>query len=219
MEDATRINARPRTLAELIRSHRRIWEILGNLLLAAYSLLFMMGMLADFRMHHRASSLLIALFEGGVAWFSFVRPMPKMTNVSMYDWAIALLGSFVILFMRPSPQVHDHIVLLAIQLSGMCASLAGLFSLNKSFGLVAANRGVKTHGMYALVRHPIYAGYFISFGAYLLQNMTVANVLIYAVFVIMQVLRIIAEEKVLLLDVEYANYARKTQWRVLPMVF
>jgi hypothetical protein len=116
-----------------------------------------------------------------------MRSMPKKSNISVYDWSIALLGSFVILFTRPAPQVNDQIVLLCAQLFGMGISLAGLFSLNKSFGLVAANRGVKTSGMYAIVRHPIYAGYFLSFGAYLIQNMTLANAVIYTVFVAMGV--------------------------------
>lgn len=93
----------------------------------------------------------------------------------------------------------------------MGISLAGLFSLNKSFGLVAANRGVKTSGMYAIVRHPIYAGYFLSFGAYLIQNMTLANAVIYTVFVAMKLLRVVAEERVLLQDPAYADYARHTR--------
>jgi protein-S-isoprenylcysteine O-methyltransferase Ste14 len=180
---------------------------------------FMVMMLIDFRTRHRPSSLLIAIFEGAVVWFSLIRPMPKTSNTSMYDWSIALLGSFVILATRPAPQVHDHILLLGAQLVGMCVSLAGLFSLNKSFGLVAANRGVKTGGMYSIVRHPIYAGYFVSFGAFLLQNMTPTNVAIYVAFVAFEVLRIRAEERVLLEDPGYARYARSTRWRVLPLVF
>jgi protein-S-isoprenylcysteine O-methyltransferase Ste14 len=140
-------------------------------------------MITDFKTRHRPSSLWVAIFEAAVVWFSLMRPMPKKSNISVYDWSIALLGSLVILFTRPAPQVNDQIVLLCAQLFGMGISLAGLFSLNKSFGLVAANRGVKTSGMYAIVRHPIYAGYFLSFGAYLIQNMTLANAVIYTVSV------------------------------------
>ena len=216
MQDATQITPRSRTFSDSLLAHRKGWEYLGNVLLALYSLGFFIGMLVDFRSRHRPSSLLVAIFEGAVVWFSLSRPMPKSSNVSMYDWSIALLGSFVILATRPAPQVHDQILLLIVQLAGMCVSLAGLFSLNKSFGLVAANRGVKTTGMYSVVRHPIYAGYFVSFGAYLLQNLTLMNLAIYVSFVVFELLRISAEERILLRDASYADYARSTRWRVMP---
>lgn len=219
MENTEHLVKQNTVVGAWILSHRRTWEYVGNALLAIYSLAFLVAMVADFRARHRPSSLFVAVFEGGVVWFSLMRPLPKQSNVSMYDWTIALLGSFVILFTRPAPQVHDQILLLAVQLFGMSVSLAGLFSLNRSFGLVAANRGVKTNGMYAAVRHPIYAGYFLSFGAYLVQNMTPANALIYAVFVLMELLRVVAEERVLLRDPTYAAYAAKIRWRVLPLVF
>jgi protein-S-isoprenylcysteine O-methyltransferase Ste14 len=219
LENATQLGARPRTVGELILSHRKAWEYLGNILLALWSLLFLISMLVDFRTRHRPSSLLLAIFEGAVAWFSLIRPMPRNSNISLYDWSIALFGSLVILAIRPAPQVHDHFLLLGVQLFGMCVSLAGLFSLNKSFGLVAANRGVKTHGMYAVVRHPIYAGYFLSFGAYLAQNTTLTNVVIYTVFVVMELLRVVAEERVLSQDAAYAVYMGRTRWRVVPLIY
>jgi protein-S-isoprenylcysteine O-methyltransferase Ste14 len=125
----------------------------------------------------------------------------------------------LIMFMRPAPEVHDHYLLLGAQLFGMFISLAALFSLNKSFGLVAANRGVKTSGVYQIVRHPIYAGYFLSFGAYLAQNPTFANLLIYIAFVALELMRMIAEERVLLGDRLYAEYARRTRWRVVPLLY
>jgi protein-S-isoprenylcysteine O-methyltransferase Ste14 len=85
--------------------------------------------------------------------------------------------------------------------------------------LVAANRGVKTGGLYAVVRHPIYAGYFLSFGAFIIQNTTVANAVIYILFVLLELMRIGAEERVLSQDPDYVAYARTTRWRVLPFVY
>ncbi len=219
MENTTQIAPRPKNIFEFILAHRKAWEYLGNFLLAVFSLAFFVVMLVDFKTRHRPSSLLLAIFEGATVWFSMTRPMPKTSNTSTYDWSIALVGSFVILAIRPAPQVHDHILLLSLQLAGMCVSLAGLFSLNKSFGLVAANRGVKTAGMYAVVRHPIYAGYFVSFGAFVLQNVTLANVVMYVSFIAFELLRILAEERVLLQDPSYASYARSTRWRVMPLIF
>jgi len=219
IENATQLSVRRNRIGELIMSHRKGWEYLGNILLAFYALIFLFIMLVDFRTRHRPSSLLLAIFEGAVVWFSLLRPMPRTSNISLYDWVIALLGSYVILCTRPAPEVHDHVLLLGVQLFGLCVSLAGLFSLNKSFGMVAVNRGVKTGGMYAVVRHPIYAGYFLSYGAYIAQNTTLNNVVIYVLFVALELLRVVAEERVLSQDPEYAAYARRTRWRVLPLIY
>jgi protein-S-isoprenylcysteine O-methyltransferase Ste14 len=202
-----------------LSSHRRGWEYFGNGLLCLTGLVYNFVMLSDFLLRHRISSLYVAVFEAGVIFFSVTRPMPKETNGSPYDWTIALLGSYLIMLMRPAPVVHDQIALLALQVVGMAISLTGLFSLNKSFGLVAANRGVKRGGLYRFVRHPIYAGYFLTFGAFLLQNMTLFNVVIYVVFIALELLRIQAEERVLSRDVSYAGYSLQTRWRILPLIY
>jgi protein-S-isoprenylcysteine O-methyltransferase Ste14 len=202
-----------------IVSHRRGWEYFCNSILGLSALLFNYVMLVDFFSKHRASSLYVAVFEAAVVYFAVSRPMPKESNRSLYDWTIALTGSFIILLLRPAPQVHDHVPILIVQVLGMLISLTALLSLNKSFGLVAVNRGVKTRGMYRVIRHPIYAGYFLSFGAYLIQNMTSANAAIYGLFVTLELLRVAAEERVLSQDPDYTGYMRNTRWRVLPLVY
>jgi protein-S-isoprenylcysteine O-methyltransferase Ste14 len=198
---------------------RKVWEYCCNFILAACYLLFGLRMLVDFEATHRTSSLILTVFETFIVFFSLCRPAPKHSNTSLYDWTIALGGTFILLLLRPAAQVHDHASILGAQLLGMSVSLAALFSLNKSWGLVAANRGVKTGGLYGLVRHPIYAGYFLSFGAFLIQNMTPANATIYILFVALELLRMGAEERVLSQDPDYVTYARRTRWRVLPFVY
>ena len=49
-------------------------------------------------------------------------------------------------------------------------ALASLGTLGRSFGIVAANRGVKTRGPYRLVRHPAYFGYLMSYLGYVAEN-------------------------------------------------
>lgn len=218
-EPAAPVATSTSAIGALIASHRKRWEYFCNGALCLSAVLFNFVMLVDFFVRHRASSLYVALFEGGVVFFAIRRPLPKESNISVYDWTIALLGSFIIMLLRPASQVHDHLWLLIAQMCGMAISLAALFSLNKSFGLVPANRGVKTGGMYSVVRHPIYTGYFLSFGAYVIQNPTPANVVIYVVFVTLELLRVVAEERVLSRDPQYAAYARTTRWRVVPLIY
>jgi protein-S-isoprenylcysteine O-methyltransferase Ste14 len=202
-----------------IVSRGKAWEYCCNLILASCYLVFGCRMLIDFQLTHRTSSLVLTVFETLIVYFSLCRPAPKQANTSVYDWTVALAGTFILLLLRPAPQVHDQFALLALQVLGMSISLTALFSLNKSWGLVAANRGVKTGGLYAIVRHPIYAGYFLTIGAFIIQNVTVANTAIYGLFVLLEILRVGAEERVLSQDPDYVVYARRTRWRVVPFVY
>jgi protein-S-isoprenylcysteine O-methyltransferase Ste14 len=49
-----------------------------------------------------------------------------------------------------------------LQILGITISIFGLISLKRSFGLVAANRGIVSSGLYQLVRHPLYSSYELS---------------------------------------------------------
>jgi protein-S-isoprenylcysteine O-methyltransferase Ste14 len=161
VENETQVKLRRRTISELMISHRRTWKYLGNGVFTIYSCSFFFVMFSDFLARHRDNSLLLILWDAVVAWFAVARTMPKETNVSPYDWVISPFGLLPLL-LRPAAAVHDHVLLLTAQLFGQAVALAGLFSLNKSMGVVAANRGVKTGGIYRVVRHPIYAGFLCS---------------------------------------------------------
>ena len=54
--------------------------------------------------------------------------------------------------------------------------IAGKLSLGRSFGLIPANRGVVSTGVYRFVRHPIYLGYLITHVGFVVANPTMWNV-------------------------------------------
>jgi len=179
----------------------------------------MVVMLGDFLAHHRASSLLLCVFDGGMAWFAITRPMPKESNFRLYDWIISIGGAFGPLLLRPVGEVNDSLPLLGAQLCGQLIYVSALFSLNKSFGVVAANRGIKTRGLYRLIRHPVYLGLILSNGAYVVQNASTANSVICVTFVALTFLRIAEEERILRKDPAYVRYTLKTRWRILPLIY
>ena len=49
----------------------------------------------------------------------------------------------------------------AIMLIGLYVQISAKVILGRSFGLIAANRGIKVAGPHRIVRHPMYAGYTI----------------------------------------------------------
>jgi protein-S-isoprenylcysteine O-methyltransferase Ste14 len=218
MKSAAAAGLRRRTIGELIIAHRKGWEQLSNLVFALYAGAWTCLTLVDFLTRHRVSSALLIVYDAMICWFVATRPPPRETNVSPRDWIVGFL-SFLPLLLYPASEVHDRLLLLAVQVSGQAVAVAGTFSLNTSFGLVAANRGVKTGGMFRLVRHPIVLGMFASVGAYVLQNLTVRNAVVFLAYVVVQVTRMELEEQLMSKDPEYVSYARRTRWRVLPYVY
>lgn len=195
------------------------WEILSSIAGAAIYILFAVDNAIDLAATHRPSSLIALILVSVFAFFFIVRAAPKQVNLSVRDWVVALCGTYFPLLLRPAPEAHDILVLQMIQVIGSCIAIGGILSLNKSLGLVAANRGVKTTGFYKHVRHPIYAGYAIHFIAYWLQNMTLPNTIFITAGLLFELARIFAEEQHLKLDREYAAYMKKVRWRLIPYIF
>jgi protein-S-isoprenylcysteine O-methyltransferase Ste14 len=103
--------------------------------------------------------------------------------------------------------------------AGLSVVIGGKLSLGRSFGLMPANRGIVSTGLYRLVRHPIYMGYLITHVGFLLANATFWNVLIFLAADITLMIRAVYEERVLARDPAYRDYQDTVRWRVVPGVF
>lgn len=151
--------------------------------------------------------------------FFLIRRFPKSTSISVYSWLVAVFGSMMILFLRGSEDQSESLVGQIIQCTGLVLQLFAIISLNRSFGIVPANRGIKTGGMYKLVRHPLYATYLIGQTGFLISNVTAANLAVFGIGWIFQIARIFEEERFLNQDETYREYAGRVKWRLIPGVF
>jgi protein-S-isoprenylcysteine O-methyltransferase Ste14 len=142
------------------------------------------------------------------------------TNISPMALAATALGTFSTLFMAPFDRSDvPSVVTVPIQLIGLAMAIVALGSLRRSFGLAPANRGVKTAGLYRFVRHPLYAAYLVTFGGYVLAYPTVRNLIVLACSIAGQVLRMQLEERLLLRDQQYVDYAARTRFRIVPGLY
>lgn len=139
--------------------------------------------------------------------------------VSPYATGIAFFGTAASLMVRPEGQtLAPEVVTTLLTFVGATIGLMGKLSLRRSFGLVAANRGVKTGGMYAFVRHPIYCGYVINHIGLLLVYASWWNLAVLGFAWTMLWLRAVEEERFLLQDPAYGAYAERVRFRILPGV-
>ena len=168
-----------------------------------------------------ANAILLAS-EGLVAFFVLIRRSSADVTRSPRDWALAFAATIGPLLAQTAAGARP----LAPQGMGVAILLFGLgfqvwakLTLRRSFGIVPANRGIKASGPYRFVRHPMYLGYVTVHVGFLLMSPNGWNLLIYGGSFAVQLLRILAEERLLGADPAYAAYCAQTRWRLLPGVF
>lgn len=165
--------------------------------------------------------LLLLVSESMVVLFILLRRPSDTLSRRGSDWLVGLAGTLLPLLAiapRGTPLAPGFIVEI-LMVSGMLLQISAKLILRRSFGVVAANRGVKASGPYRLVRHPMYAGYALTHIGFLLAGPTVWNIAVYSATIAFQVRRIRAEERVLSQDPAYRALMGKTRYRLLPFVF
>jgi protein-S-isoprenylcysteine O-methyltransferase Ste14 len=102
---------------------------------------------------------------------------------------------------------------------GLAIVIAGKITLGRSFGLMPANRGVVSSGVYRIVRHPIYLGYLITHVAFLVATPSAWNIAALLAADAALLARAVCEEQTLARDERYRTYQQTVRWRVCPGIF
>ena len=164
-------------------------------------------------------NMLILVSESLTAFLILVRRPGPMAN-SVYAWTIAIVGTCSPLFVLPAGETLIPVAVAAfMMLFGLFLSISAKAFLRRSFGLVAASRGVRRGGPYRLVRHPMYSGYVITQIGFLLLNPSLWNVAVYAVTWSTLLMRVLEEERFLSQDPAYRDYMADVRYRLFPGVF
>jgi protein-S-isoprenylcysteine O-methyltransferase Ste14 len=196
-------------------------EIVTNVLIGAlFAFLAYVGFVA-WRERGAIQPLLLAIQESIIVLLVVTRRRSREASSAWWDRLIAVAGTTAPLLQRPidTPTLIFSEVGSGIQLAATIITFIATLSLGRSFGIVAANRGVQTGGLYRFVRHPLYGSYAIGYIGFLLGNPSIINVLLIVVTFICQYLRAVAEERVLVRDPEYQAYMQRVRYRFIPFIF
>ena len=199
------------------------WRRVGSAVSRGALILLFVGFawanFSHWRSTGQPSGLGATLLEGWVALLFLVRRMPDEISVRPVAWLAAPIGSFAMLFARPTDGGLPHVPCEILQLVGVVIALVSLGTLGRSFGLVAANRGVKTFGPYKFVRHPAYLGYLLAYLGYVAENPSPANIGLLCLSTAFQLVRISEEEKLLSSDSDYRQYRASVCYRLIPRLY
>jgi protein-S-isoprenylcysteine O-methyltransferase Ste14 len=161
----------------------------------------------------------VLVVDGIVLVFMLARRPTADISLRPMDWVWALTATLAPLLLVPVATPLAPNLGLALVFAGMAFSLSAKLVLRRSFGIVAANRGVKIAGPYRLVRHPMYAGYVIGHIGTLLLLPHMWNWVLFLFAWTAMAMRIAAEERVLAADAEYAAYMAQVRWRLVPGLY
>lgn len=147
-----------------------------------------------------------------------VRKPATKVDLSFFSWLFTFAGIALPMLLLPGG-AKESLIGYFVQISGIAISIIGLVSLNRSFGLVAAHRGIVSSGMYRFVRHPLYFSYEISIIGFIINNFNFYNIFLFCVHICCQLQRIKYEENLLSGDGAYRQYAAQTKWRLIPFLY
>ena len=163
--------------------------------------------------------LLLLLSEGLVVLLLLIRRRTERISPRPRDWLIAFAGTFLGLLVQGGGTPLAPVAGILLMLAGLAVHVGAKLSLWRSFGVVPADRGIRVGGLYALVRHPMYAGYMLAHLGFLLVVPKLWNLAIYVMVWTLLVARIFAEERVLADSPDYRRYMSAVRHRLIPGLF
>lgn len=205
-----------------LTSKQIMTEIAVRVATVALLSIFLIGSVAQFvRDPSRITLLIFAFAEFVTLGLAVFARVPAQRDWNLLSVVMATCASFYFLAFRIEPGIRlvPESVAACLQIVGMVIQIAAKLSLRRSFGILPANRGVVVRGPYRFLRHPMYFGYLIKDVGFLLPNFGIQNLFVLVVHWILQLGRIVREEKLLSGDRRYREYMSRVRYRLIVGVF
>jgi protein-S-isoprenylcysteine O-methyltransferase Ste14 len=153
---------------------------------------------------------------------SLVRIAPKAARIDLRAFLSTIFPVFLLpCLLRAEGPSSGMLALagVALELCGVALSQVSRVYMGRSFGILPGNRGIVSKGPFRLVRHPIYAGWFLLTVGYLASYPSWTNCLITLATIPFMMWRIRLEEDLLNADADYRTYSRTVPFRLLPGLY
>lgn len=195
-------------------------SILCNIALAAFYSLFIAAHFVVEGERDWTYSAPIVVQETVMVLLFLTRRPSSATTSSPIEWGVGVAGTLSPMLLRLSA-ISGELTWLGrpLQTIGVLLSIVALLSIGRSIGVVPADRGIRTGGAYRIVRHPVYSAYIVTFTGYLMCSPTARNAAVVVVSLLLLGARAVFEERFLMRDARYRDYAQRVRWRMLPWLF
>ena len=166
-------------------------------------------------------STLYVIDQTVVVLFLLCRRPAQNVSERPFDHIIATLSAVVPLLAQP-PSADNQMpvmLLLPIFVTGSMLHIGAKLSLRRSFGILPANRGIKSGGMYRFVRHPMYLGYLLVYLSLVLAGPTAWNTALLIASCVLFAVRISFEERLLVQSPDYREFCLATPYKLIPGIY
>ncbi|MBG0782467.1 MAG: hypothetical protein H0S84_09385 [Bacteroidales bacterium] len=137
-------------------------------------------------------------------------------------FAIIQLGSLAFLLLS-GPWIADNLWLLTIETSGILLGILALWQMNPSniniTPVPKAGGRLVTHGVYAVIRHPMYLAQLLVVGALVIEHYSHLRLIILLVLIANLILKLNYEESHLIKHFAGYEKYRQSSWRLLPLIY
>ncbi|HSF17908.1 MAG TPA: isoprenylcysteine carboxylmethyltransferase family protein [Vicinamibacteria bacterium] len=202
-----------RSDASIVTSGR--FHRLTDVVIAAVWLGYAWATLGVFRETNAIVPLILLVRNSTLTLLFLARRPAKMQSTSALEWGVAVLSTVSGYFFDGGTLVASGFALPLMVASGVLMTLS-IIALGRSFGIVPANRGIKTGGPYRFVRHPMYSCYVLFDLGYVMGAPSARNLLVLVAVVASLFVRAGYEERILRRDPDYEAYAERTPSMFVP---
>jgi protein-S-isoprenylcysteine O-methyltransferase Ste14 len=203
-------------ISTTLRRSKPVTIAIGILLACAWGM-FSYAHILGFQRSGDWTFLLFCASETLIAVLFLIQSEAATVSTDPVDWLLAICATFSPFFFAPASWGILPAAKIAIVI-GVIIQIAGLITLNRSFGIVPAKREIKTSGLYRIARHPLYASYLVSNTGYVLTNTTARNFILYIAIMALLFFRLLREERHLAMDARYREYMEQVRYRVIPFI-
>ena len=152
-----------------------------------------------------------------------IRRHPQRITVSPLFWIVAMAEAywdllFGVFRSYPSVALCPAWFTDGLSIMAFLILLTARISLGRSFGIVAADRGIITTGAYRIVRHPVYTAAYLAVFAYVLSHFSVLTVSLALCNFALTATKALLEEKFLGLNEAYKRYMGRVRYRFFPLI-
>ena len=211
--------AKPRLAAPPIISPR-IRHALGNVLVATSFVVAAVPNARNF--FHGPADAIWTIGAVLMAAMSLVRIAPKAARLDLRAFLSTIFPVFLMPCLLRAEGASNGLLAwsgVGLELFGVALSQLSRVYMGRSFGVLPGNRGIVSKGPFRLVRHPIYAGWFLLTVGYLASYPSWMNCLITLTTLPFMLWRIQLEEGLLEADSDYRKYCRLVPFRLIPGIF
>ena len=209
------------TAQPVVEARRDVAETAARSIVIALFTVMAVRLGVDYAQSGKLTGLLLLASEALVVVLTVLRRTPATVDRSHRARVLTALSMLGPPLVRPTmgEGIAPELTTVLVSAAGLLVVIVGKMSLGRSFGLMPANRGIVSTGLYRSVRHPIYLGYLVTHLAFVAANPILWNLLLLAAADTALLARAVCEERTLAKDDAYRRYQQVVRWRVLPGVF